>query len=39
MRIGSFTGLDAKLARLLQLVRDGLDDAAPIDVSTDDVIG
>ncbi len=39
VRIGSFNGLDAKLARLLQLIRDGLDDASPIDVSTDDVIG
>lgn len=39
VRIGSFSGLDGKLARLLQLVRDGLDDTAKIDVSTDDVIG
>lgn len=39
VRIGSFNGLDGKLARLLQLVRDGLDDSARIDVSTDDVIG
>lgn len=39
VRIGSFNGLDGKLARLLQLVREGLDDASPIDVSTDDVIG
>jgi cell division protein FtsQ len=39
VRIGSFNGLDGKLARLLQLVRDGLDDTAKIDVSTDDVIG
>lgn len=39
VRIGSFNGLDGKLARLLQLVRDGLDDTSKIDVSTDDVIG
>lgn len=39
VRIGSFNGLDTKLARLLQLVRDGLDGTSPIDVSTDDVIG
>ncbi len=39
VRIGSFNGLDGKLARLLQLVRDGLDDTPKIDVSTDDVIG
>ena len=39
VRIGSFNGLDGKLARLLQLVREGFDDASPIDVSTDDVIG
>ena len=39
VRIGSFNGLDSKLARLLQLVRDGLGDADRLDVSTDDVIG
>jgi cell division protein FtsQ len=38
-RIGSFSGLDGKLARLLQIVRDGLDATERIDVSTDDVIG
>jgi cell division protein FtsQ len=37
VRIGSSTNLDGKLARLLQLVRDGLDDVARIDVSTNEV--
>ncbi|MFN6119717.1 MAG: hypothetical protein ACK5CE_08815, partial [Actinomycetes bacterium] len=39
VRIGSFTGLDGKLARLLQLLRDGIGDTTAIDVATDDVIG
>ena len=37
VRIGSSTNLDGKLARLLQLVRDGLDDIVRIDVSTNEV--
>ena len=39
VRIGSFNGVDSKLARLLQVVRDGIGDATSLDVSTDDVIG
>jgi len=38
VRIGTFDRLDAKLARLLQQVRDGLDGIGRLDVSTDEVI-
>jgi len=38
VRIGTFDRLDAKLARLLQQVRDGLDGVGRLDVSTDEVI-
>jgi cell division protein FtsQ len=38
VRIGTFDGLDSKLARLLQQVRDGLDDVERIDVSSDDIV-
>jgi hypothetical protein len=37
VRVGGFAGLDAKLARLLQLVRDGLLGIVNIDVSTPEV--
>jgi cell division protein FtsQ len=37
VRIGSSTNLDGKLARLLQLIRDGLDGVVRIDVSTNEV--
>jgi cell division septal protein FtsQ len=37
VRLGDVNGLDAKLARLLQQVRDGLDGVVSIDVATDDV--
>ena len=37
VRLGGFAGLDAKLARLLQLVRDGLLGIVGIDVSTPEV--
>jgi cell division septal protein FtsQ len=37
VRIGSPTNLDGKLARLLQNIRDGLDNIVRIDVSTDTV--
>jgi cell division septal protein FtsQ len=37
VRIGSAAGLDSKLARLLQRVRDGLVGIVAIDVSTDEV--
>jgi cell division protein FtsQ len=37
VRIGSSTRLDSKLARLLQLIRDGLDGVVRIDVSTNQV--
>jgi cell division septal protein FtsQ len=37
VRIGSSTNLDGKLARLLQLIRNGLDGVVRIDVSTDEV--
>jgi cell division protein FtsQ len=37
VRIGGFAGLDAKLARLLQLVRDGLLGIVSVDVSTPEV--
>lgn len=37
VRVGSATGLDGKLARLLQRVRDGLLGIVAIDVSTDEV--
>ena len=37
VRIGSSSRLDSKLARLLQLIRDGLDGVVRIDVSTDQV--
>jgi cell division protein FtsQ len=37
VRIGSSVGLDGKLARLLQLIRDGLDGVVRIDVSTNEV--
>ncbi|MBI5090431.1 MAG: FtsQ-type POTRA domain-containing protein [Actinobacteria bacterium] len=35
VRIGSSVNLDSKLARLLQQIRDGIDDVDRIDVSTD----
>ena len=38
VRLGNPTGLDSKLARLLQQVRDGLDGIVRLDVSTDEVI-
>lgn len=38
VRVGTFDRLDAKLARLLQQVRDGLDGVGRLDVSTDEVI-
>lgn len=38
VRVGTFDALDAKLARLLQQVRDGLDDVERIDVSSDDIV-
>jgi cell division protein FtsQ len=38
VRVGTFDRLDAKLARLLQQVRDGLDGIGRLDVSTDEVI-
>ena len=38
VRLGNATGLDSKLARLLQQTRDGLDGVAHLDVSTDEVI-
>ena len=37
VRIGSSARLDSKLARLLQLIRNGLDGVVRIDVSTDQV--
>jgi hypothetical protein len=37
VRLGGYGQLDSKLARLLKLVRDGLDGISRIDVSTDDV--
>ncbi|HCS23685.1 MAG TPA: hypothetical protein DIW20_08050, partial [Rhodospirillaceae bacterium] len=37
VRLGAATGLDGKLARLLQRVRDGLEGIVAIDVSTDEV--
>jgi cell division protein FtsQ len=37
VRLGGYGQLDSKLARLLKLVRDGLDGIVRIDVSTDDV--
>jgi cell division protein FtsQ len=37
VRLGAATGLDGKLARLLQRVRDGLDGIVAIDVSTNEV--
>lgn len=37
VRLGGYDQLDNKLARLLKLVRDGLDGIVRIDVSTDDV--
>jgi cell division protein FtsQ len=37
VRIGSSANLDSKLARLLQLIRDGLDGVVRIDVSTNEV--
>ena len=36
VRIGSSANLDSKLARLLQFIRDGLDDVVRIDVSTNE---
>jgi cell division protein FtsQ len=38
VRLGNASGLDSKLARLLQQTRDGLDGVARLDVSTDEVI-
>jgi cell division protein FtsQ len=38
VRLGNASGLDSKLARLLQQIRDGLDGVARLDVSTDEVI-
>lgn len=38
VRVGTFDRLEAKLARLLQQVRDGLDDVSRIDVATDEVV-
>jgi cell division protein FtsQ len=38
VRVGTFDRLDAKLARLLQEIRDGLDGKGGLDVSTDDVV-
>lgn len=37
VRIGSSANLDGKLARLLQYIRDGLEDVVRIDVSTNEV--
>ena len=37
MRLGGYDQLDSKLARLLKLVRDGLEGIVRLDVSTDDV--
>ncbi len=38
VRLGNASGLDSKLARLLQQARDGLEGVARLDVSTDEVI-
>lgn len=38
VRLGNATGLDSKLARLLQQLRDGIEGVARLDVSTDEVI-